>query len=147
MIFFDTAATTEHTKCLQTKYTQKPVGDKPVISRTGRYEREQFHLTASPGSTASLCVCLVQNSCCTCRRKKKKGYFHSSHLLDQIQACFDEQHACTAGAGRRWRPSVGEVYILGFSFMFCLPHSLRQQHGELKLTFHFTFSYPYYCCS
>lgn len=84
-------------------------------------------MTASPGSTVPLCVCLVQKTAAAPveKKEKKEGYFHSSHLLDQIQACFDEQHACTAGAGRRWHVSIGEEYVLAFvlCFVFHTPHA------------------------
>lgn len=77
-----------------------------AMANTG--EGTCFSRAVSLDPAGLLCVLVetaaapVENEGCSC----------SSYRLDQIQAlCFDEQHGCAAGAGRRYRLSVIEASV------------------------------------
>ena len=72
-------------------------------------------------------VCVSGNSCCTCIKQGMFLIFLPSR--SNSSSCFDEQHACAAGAGRRCRLSITEVCC---SLSVCLPQFPRVHLGEVQ---------------
>lgn len=130
----------KHTLTMGRDEIEVPEIPTSVIQTNLNYSERD--LLYSSGFTGLLwvCVCVWKQLLHLWGKKKKKKDVFIFFLPSRSNSssCFDEQHACAAGAGRRCCLSVGEAVCLFLVLSVCLPQSPRLcwHMGEVQ-TFNF----------